>query len=330
MRYSKCLLQAPIKCDSLMTKIAYDVNEQANNLNYWEQCYDQITSGHFFGSTTELAFEGLQLFHEFTSQQLHQRCKMPPNCVWLGITSNRDSKSRVNGLAVENNHMICRQGDGTFELITPKNHHCYGMVVQKEKLNETAALQGIEINDLYFAENERLWIPESVMENLRFLLNRLLREAAVLPGAKLQEDLVMMFLLEILQNHRQCKAITSSYRHRKQVVDRVRHHLDRNQDRAVSVTELCHSVGTCRRTLQYSFESIIGISPIKYMRAMRLNGARRSLLSITKDISVAEAAANWGFLHLSQFAKDYRELFGELPSDTLIQAQKATIRGSFN
>ena len=319
MRYTKCLPLAPIRCDSPMTKIAYDVNEQANNLSDWEQRYNQISSGCFYGSTTELKFEGLQLFHEFMSQQVHRRCQIMPDCLWLGIAANLDSESRVNGIAVGDNDLICRLGNRAFELITPKNHRIYGVVVQQQKVFNIAALQGLEINDLNFADHERLWIPKSIMVNLRFLLNRLLCESVVMPGAKLQEDLVMMVLLEILQSQRPCKKITPSYRHRKQVVDRVRHHLDINQDRAVNITELCHSVGTCRRTLQYSFESIIGVSPIKYMRALRLNGARRSLLTTNGNLSVAEAAANWGFLHMSQFAKDYQALFGELPSDTGVQ-----------
>ena len=31
----------------------------------------------------------------------------------------------------------------------------------------------------------------------------------------------------------------------------------------------------------------------------------------------ADSANNWGFWHMGQFAKDYRRLFGELPSKTL-------------
>ena len=33
--------------------------------------------------------------------------------------------------------------------------------------------------------------------------------------------------------------------------------------------------------------------------------------------SVADAANEWGFWHMGQFAKDYRRMFGELPSETL-------------
>jgi AraC family ethanolamine operon transcriptional activator len=34
------------------------------------------------------------------------------------------------------------------------------------------------------------------------------------------------------------------------------------------------------------------------------------------DMSIGDAAARWGFFHLSHFAADYQELFGELPSQT--------------
>ena len=53
---------------------------------------------------------------------------------------------------------------------------------------------------------------------------------------------------------------------------------------------------------------------VAYINAMRLNGARRELMNRLK---VNEAANAWGFWHMGQFAKDYRKLFGELPSETL-------------
>jgi AraC-like DNA-binding protein len=31
---------------------------------------------------------------------------------------------------------------------------------------------------------------------------------------------------------------------------------------------------------------------------------------------IGDAAARWGFSHLSYFAREYRDLFGELPSET--------------
>jgi AraC family ethanolamine operon transcriptional activator len=40
------------------------------------------------------------------------------------------------------------------------------------------------------------------------------------------------------------------------------------------------------------------------------------------DSSVAVVAANWGFWHPGQFAKDYKQLFGENPSETVKRTQQ--------
>jgi AraC family ethanolamine operon transcriptional activator len=77
-----------------------------------------------------------------------------------------------------------------------------------------------------------------------------------------------------------------------------------------------------RRTLQYSFQDVLQMSPVAYLRALRLNGVRRDLQA-AGDAPVGDVAARWGFWHLSRFAADYRRLFGERPSDTRRQARDA-------
>ena len=82
--------------------------------------------------------------------------------------------------------------------------------------------------------------------------------------------------------------------------------------------ELCERLHVSRRTLQYCFEDVLGISPMQYLRVIRLNGARRELRQSMPDAqTVGEVAAHWGFWHLSQFSSDYRKLFGQSPSQSL-------------
>ncbi|MDR2690020.1 MAG: helix-turn-helix domain-containing protein, partial [Azoarcus sp.] len=74
-------------------------------------------------------------------------------------------------------------------------------------------------------------------------------------------------------------------------------------------------------TLQYSFQEVLDLTPVKFLRAMRLNSVRRALRQArASQETVGDIAARWGFWHLSHFAADYREMFGELPSDTLRSA----------
>ena len=95
-----------------------------------------------------------------------------------------------------------------------------------------------------------------------------------------------------------------------------------HRDRPVAVPELCAQLRVSRRMLQYCFQEFYGMTPVAYLRAIRLNGVRRALRegARVKAVSVQDVAAAWGFWHLSQFSADYRKLFGERPSDTLRDA----------
>ncbi len=87
----------------------------------------------------------------------------------------------------------------------------------------------------------------------------------------------------------------------------------------LSMLEVCRRVGASRRKLNYCFQEALGTSPVKYLRAVRMNGARRELRS--GATSVHDAASRWGFWHLGQFSRDYKQQFGELPSATLRATQ---------
>jgi AraC family transcriptional regulator, ethanolamine operon transcriptional activator len=105
---------------------------------------------------------------------------------------------------------------------------------------------------------------------------------------------------------------------RQSIVSEARDYVLANRDRAINVPELCERLHVSRRTLQYCFQDVLNMAPAMYLRAIRLNGARRDLSNAAPESrSVQEVAAAWGFWHLSQFATDYRKMFGILPSQTL-------------
>ena len=103
----------------------------------------------------------------------------------------------------------------------------------------------------------------------------------------------------------------------KAVVDKVKDYVATNPQNPITITELCELSFVSRRTLQYSFESILGINPLRFLRLTRLNNVRRELKKPNQDKPISVIAANWGFWHAGQFAKDYTQLFGENPSQTV-------------
>jgi len=76
--------------------------------------------------------------------------------------------------------------------------------------------------------------------------------------------------------------------------------------------------GVSERTLQYVFIEQFGISPKRYVMNVRLNAVRKALLrAVPEKVTVSDIAHRFGFWHMSQFAADFRRLFGKLPSETL-------------
>ena len=72
---------APKKC----IQEAFDADEHAQNLTRWQQQYDQLTPGRFYGRLDEIALPALQVFKEHTGQALRQECRVWENSLWLGI-----------------------------------------------------------------------------------------------------------------------------------------------------------------------------------------------------------------------------------------------------
>ena len=64
--------------------------------------------------------------------------------------------------------------------------------------------------------------------------------------------------------------------------------------------------------------SLLWIYPKKFINLLKLNRAHEDLLyTDLKTTNVSDIATKWGFSHFGRFAKDYKDLFGVLPSETL-------------
>jgi AraC-like DNA-binding protein/DNA-binding CsgD family transcriptional regulator len=72
------------------------------------------------------------------------------------------------------------------------------------------------------------------------------------------------------------------------------------------------------RTLQEAFRQHMGISPMSYLRQIRLARVHDDLhRADAGHITVARIAHRWGFSNLGRFAATYRARYGTNPSDTL-------------
>ena len=86
----------------------------------------------------------------------------------------------------------------------------------------------------------------------------------------------------------------------------------------IILADLVTASETSASSLLRAFRIHRGITPMKYVKQMRLECAQRTLLAAKRGTTtVTTVAMDHGFYQLGRFSADYRRVFGELPSETL-------------
>lgn len=82
--------------------------------------------------------------------------------------------------------------------------------------------------------------------------------------------------------------------------------------------QVARHCGLSLRSLQAGFQRELGVSPSRWLRAERLDRVHAVLASAPPGtVSVTDVALQWGFVHLGDFATQFRERFGQKPSAVL-------------
>ncbi len=297
-----------------------DADELARNLSGWQQRYDQISAGRFQGTLDELCLPRLQVFRETINQAVRQSCRVMPGSLWFGFPDFTDhgaqaEGNRINGRKVEPELIMLHAGDSEFELLTSSSHAIHGIVVCQQWLMEQAP-SDCQIDWQGLQRWEVLQAAPRARASCVNAIKALLACAHQADSEHLQHALLQS-LLALLGQGGGLPAVASSFQRRQRVVASVRDHVLSHLDQAITVPQMCEQAHVSRRTLQYCFEDIVGMSPTQYLRRVRLNGVRRQLrYPQSGKEAIGAVASNWGFDNFSQFSSDYRKLFGACASQS--------------
>jgi len=137
-------------------------------------------------------------------------------------------------------------------------------------------------------------------------------------GRRLQESLVTGLLLATDHQYRTQLDSRRQFTAAPRAVRRAVEAMREEPGRSFTVADLAEVAGVSRRSLQQGFQRYVGMSPMIYLREVRLGRAHDELrYGDPADVTVAQIAHRYGFLHLGRFAAMYRQRYGESPSQTL-------------
>jgi AraC family ethanolamine operon transcriptional activator len=294
-----------------------DIDEHVELLHGWNLRYDQLDCGRFEGRFTDIRWPGMQLFLEQTTRRLRQRGHLMDDSIGIGtMIAGPGEPGDGSGSMI-----ACHSTE--LDICTPPCTLA-GVVVDAPMLRSAFGDQG-GLEALLRPGTMRSISPtEPAMRRWRELLlgavATLTERPALLEDAvlreRLQQDLLdsMIYALSTVSDEDRMGGIDQ----RKRVVDRACDMMLSSPDDPPSLAEVCHRIGASPRKLGYCFQDVLGISPARYVKAVRLGAVRRELARCADPAaSVYDVAARWGFWHFGHFSADYRRQFAELPSETL-------------
>lgn len=292
-----------------------DVTDHAQWLEGWQQEFDQIEEGHFSGDIVDVTGRGVRLFRERANLGISQSMHFPESQWHLVMPLHWP-----NGALFDADAITVLPRCEQFWSVAPGHYDLLVMSIDRSRYawleRDACRLRTLAVPAALLADVRAQW--RAMTDYLQST------QAWGGPPPTLQQALSHQLGegVELLLGgcSRSPKLDGARYRTRRYIVDRC-HALTRARpDDPPSLMELCRQLRISRRTLQYSFQMETGQVPVHYLRALRLNAVRRSLLQDPSQ-RIADAAALQGFFHQSYFSREYRRLFQEPPSTTLRRVQ---------
>ena len=232
---------------------------------------------------------------------------------------SRSRPGLANGQVTTEDDVFAVPPNGEFCLACQPSHEWITVVVPPSLLFHSS-------HECEFASATRphlLKPPPHVTGQFTSLVRRFLAVAESKPLLLNSPAAVQSFRNEFLATIRELFATSqaSSSRHfarwRRQTMTTTEL-AESQSDQLLTVSELARHSGVAERTLRNAFRNCYGLSPMEYLRIRRLHEARRLLrASCPEAKTVTQVAFSLGFWDLGRFARAYRQLFGELPSETL-------------
>ena len=157
----------------------------------------------------------------------------------------------------------------------------------------------------------------SVVEGIAATMDRLGGDAHLIERAGLDDAL--MRVIALFLNFEEFSAAEPEINAPRAIVRLACEYIDAHLTSTITLTELESITGLSRRSLQYAFRAEFGCTPMQWVAQRRLEAVRKQILAARMGANLTMIAGEY-FANLGEFARMYKQRYGELPSVTLKNA----------
>ena len=296
-----------------------DFDHMAQAFPRWDHRFEQLSRGTFQGRLHLADYRDVQLFDVEVNQVI--RCRglratdsfafspvthANTGAYWRG-RQLRPGLVNINGPSEETDHRS-----------TATNYRLLGINVHRDLL-ERASMGLVGVDHLALIGTRALEISPSQFNALANSWLQCLSSTTSPGEPRMSPDQIGIelasHLVDALAEGRIADPVRLTSSQRLRIVCACEEFARAHPPEQVSILTLCELTGVSARSLHYAFLEVTGLSPKAFLKTLRLNQARRELLTTGYARGrILAIAAKYGFPRTGEFAADFQSLFGSLPS----------------
>jgi AraC family ethanolamine operon transcriptional activator len=273
----------------------------------WEQRYVQLSPGVMRSALIETASPGLHVFRKWMSERVVQQGCLPAGQICFAMLHGGGAgQPWVQGHPLREDLIFVLRAGQDFMLQRPPGMALLACSFDAETFRQLLDSRPWSSSACALLSRSTVQAPPAELEALR----RVLLQASSAPAVfAALTDLFEAAAGPVQRAGQASAAYLVAECHRL---------VETGGDEPPDIEALCQRLRTSRRSLQNGFRQVADTTAVHYLRSLRLNTVRQRLLATPAiALSVSQAAGDAGFEHLGHFGSRYRDLFGELPSQTL-------------
>ena len=242
--------------------------------------------------------------------------------ITLGVPLSPPQEIRINGRALGSSSFVLLTEGQPFTFTSRKETRWGGITLPID--HAALARQLPHLSRPHDGPRAHTHLPQ--LDHLRALVTRLcsggaanvdLSDTDAVRAAEQELSLAVVRALERSSKLPESRLGRPNFS-RERVIARTLQRVEDCRDQALLVSDLCTASAVSERTLRNVFQEYFGVGPIRFLKLRQLREIHAALARAdSAHETVTQLAGRFGIWDFSLFARNYKRLYGESPSETL-------------
>ena len=244
-----------------------------------------------------------------------------PSVVQLAVELNRNLDLHVvKGQKLPKNAFSGFHGRSSevFFSLTPGSSMCVASMPRTRVFNQAIEIYGEPAMDQLLNQNICSVKPKDFDRMAKKFAQDTNNQTALKTNTTNVDDTILCFL-DALDQSKSEQSQNDIMKNVDLVREFVRLCHDECCNRPLTISDFTQQLFTSKTVLSVAIRQATGLSPLMFLRNIRLEQVRNELLNHDQDISIINVARRYGFHSRGHFSRYYKEFFGELPRETLLK-----------